>query len=73
VHTTSDIDRTRIDITVSSNRHHHTQRDCPEIDRLPDPCCNMSGAQLTCRREGHAPWILRYEVDVRPDPASQVM
>jgi len=29
--------------------------------------------EITCRREGHAPWTLRYEVDVKPDPAGQVM
>lgn len=28
--------------------------------------------ELTCRREGHAPWTLLYEVDVKPDPASQI-
>jgi hypothetical protein len=29
--------------------------------------------ELTCRREGHEPWILRLEADTKPDPATQVM
>jgi hypothetical protein len=29
--------------------------------------------ELTCRREGHEPWILRLEADIKPDPATQVM
>src|SRR6266566_2948185 len=28
--------------------------------------------EITCRRDGHGPWTLRYEVDVKPDPAGQV-
>jgi hypothetical protein len=29
--------------------------------------------EITCRREGHTPWVLRCEAGVKPDPASQVM
>ena len=29
--------------------------------------------EITCRCGGYAPWTLRYEVDVKPDPAGQVM
>jgi len=29
--------------------------------------------EITCRREGHAPWTLCYEIDAKPDPAGQVM
>lgn len=29
--------------------------------------------EITCRREGYAPWTLCYEIDAKPDPADQVM
>jgi hypothetical protein len=28
--------------------------------------------EITCRREGHKPWILRREVEVKPDPPKYV-
>jgi hypothetical protein len=28
--------------------------------------------EITCRRAGHEPWILRLEAEVKPDPGSQV-
>jgi hypothetical protein len=28
--------------------------------------------EITCRRSGHEPWILRLEAEVEPDPGSQV-